>query len=184
MATVSPDFTCGANLRNAPHAVALLTCQRSLLIGIVLPTPAHINGAPCSYDTDLGSCTVVLGSANMYCAKAPSCLKPAISRPWQKRASKCVDLRLCCRQPTQLPHAFLKFSTPTRSPTFHVPVTLLPTSTMLPAGSCEGIMGSCKTLGSNWPCRTWRSEWQNPAACTWTRRSYSPHPGIGSSHNW
>jgi hypothetical protein len=166
MATVSPDFTSGVNLRNAPQAVALLTCQRNLLIDTKQPTPAHINGAPCSYDTDLGSCTVVLGSANMYSAKAPSCLKPAISRLWQKRGSRRVDLRLCWRQPTQLPQAFLKFSIPTRSPTFHVPKTLLPTSTILPAGSCEGIMGSCKALGSNWPCKTWRSEWQKPAACT------------------
>lgn len=94
---------------------------------------------------------MVAGSAIMYSQNAPSWLKPAISLDLQYLGSASPCWRMDNLQPGHSEHAFLKFKTPTRSPTFHSLVHLAPTSTIIPAGSCDGIIGN---LEPNWPCCT------------------------------
>lgn len=144
-------------------------------------TPAHISGAACSNETPCGSCTVVCGSAARNSANAPSFLNPAVSRFLQNLGSSLAFLLRDSPHPVHSPQARLKLRTPTRSPTFQFPAHFDPTRATTPAGSWDGIMGSS---AGNWPCRTWRSEWQKPAAWTRTRSSSSLISGIGLLCSW
>ena len=166
-----------------PAAVRIflfICCRFGILDHGKKRTPAQSNGAPCSNDIPVGSATVVAESATMYSAKAPSVMNPAASRFSQYRGS-----RLRCRfdvdrQPGHFEHAFLKFNTPTLSPTFPVEASF-PTCTTVPTGSWDGINGS--GLDSS-PFHTWRSEWQKPAAASFMRSSFGRRVGVGFVVIW